>query len=150
MGVFVLVTWALAATMGGYLLATWVLNGGFRRTGRKQRQSRFVPQLILGHGALAVVGLAIWITYLVLATSVLAWAALGDLVVVAALGATMFGLWLKSGHGRSRGRHAAVPRHAAEDHFPPPAVLAHGLFAVTTLALVVVGALQASGWTAPS
>jgi hypothetical protein len=35
-----------------------------------------------------------------------------------------------------------VPRHAAEDHFPPPAVLAHGLFAVATVVLVVVSAVQ--------
>jgi hypothetical protein len=149
MGVVVLVTWVLAATMGGYLFATWVLNGGLRRRAG-ERRSRFAPQLILGHGALAAVGLGVWVTYLVVATSVLAWAALADLMVVAVLGATMFGLWLKSGRGRSRGRHAAVPRHVAEDHFPPPAVVAHGLFAVTTLALVLVTALRASGWTAAS
>jgi hypothetical protein len=147
MTVVVLVTWVLAATVGGYLLCTWILNGGLRRADGN-RTSRFAPPLILGHGALAAIGLGIWVAYLVGATSVLAWAALVDLVVVAALGVTMFGLWLKSGHGRSRGRHAAVPRHAAEDHFPPPAVVAHGLFAVTTLALVLVSALQASGWRA--
>jgi manganese efflux pump family protein len=149
MTVVVLVTWVLAATVGGYLLCTWILNGGLRRGGG-DRTSRFAPQLILGHAALAAVGLGIWVAYLVGATSVLAWAALADLVVVAALGVTMFGLWLRSGRGRPRGRHAAVPRHAAEDHFPPPAVVAHGLFAVTTLALVLVSALQASGWTAPT
>jgi hypothetical protein len=149
MTVAVLLMWILAATMGGYLLATWFLNGGLRR-GAEGRRSRFAPPLILGHGGLAAVGLGIWITYLVMATSALAWAALADLVVVAVLGSTMFGMWLKSGRGRSRGRHAAVPRHVAEDHFPPPAVVAHGLFAVTTLALALVSALRASGWTPPS
>jgi hypothetical protein len=138
-----LVTWILAALVGGYLLATWVVKGGLRRVG--QRRSRFAPPLILGHGGLATVGLGIWVTYLVVAATALAWAALADLVVVAALGSTMFGLWLKTGHGRPRGRHAAVPRHAAEDHFPPPAVMAHGLFAVTSVVLVLVTALQASG-----
>jgi hypothetical protein len=58
---------------------------------------------------------------------------------VAVLGATMFGLWLR--RGSTRGRHAAG-RHAAEDHFPPPAVLAHGLVAVTTVVLVLLTALQ--------
>jgi len=143
MTIAALITWILAALVGGYLLATWIANGGLRpRIG--ERPSRFAPQLILGHGGLAAIGLAIWITYLVLATSVLAWAALADLVLVAALGAMMFGLWLRSGRGRPRGRHASMPRHAAEDHFPPPAVLAHGLFAVATVALVLVSALQAA------
>jgi hypothetical protein len=63
---------------------------------------------------------------------------------VAVLGATMFGLWLRG--GRQRGRHAYVPtyapRHAAEDHFPPPAVLGHGVFAVATVVLVLLTALR--------
>jgi len=137
-----LVTWVLAALMGGYLLLTWMVNGGLRRR-VGEATSRFAPPLILGHGGLAATGLVVWIAYLVLATSVLAWAALADLVLVAALGATMFGLWIRA--GRSSGRHVAGPRHAAEDHFPPPAVLGHGLFAVATVALVLVTALQATG-----
>jgi manganese efflux pump family protein len=138
-----LVTWVLAALVGGYLLATWIANGGLRRRIGEQ-PSRFAPPLILGHGGLAAAGLAVWISYLVLARPALAWAALADLVLVAALGATMFGLWLKTGHGSVRGRHASGPRHAAEDHFPPPAVLGHGLFAVATVVLVLVAAWQAA------
>jgi hypothetical protein len=142
MRIAALLTWILAALLGGFLLATWLVKGGLRRRG--ERQTRFAPQLILGHAGLAATGLAIWVTYLVVATTALAWVALADLTVVAVLGATMFGLWLKTAR-RSHGRHASVPRHAAEDHFPPPAVLAHGLFAVTTVVLVLVTALQAGG-----
>jgi hypothetical protein len=135
-------TWVLAALMGSYLLATWLANGGLRRRG--EQASRFSPQLIFGHGGLAAAGLVVWVAYSVLQTSVLAWAALGDLVLVAVLGSTMFGLWIKTGHGAPRGRHASGPRHAAEDHFPPPAVLGHGLFAVATVALVLTTALHAA------
>jgi len=139
-----LATWVLAALMGGYLLATWIANGGLRpRAG--EEPSRFAPQLIFGHGGLAATGLAVWVGYLVLGTSALAWSALGVLAVVAALGATMFGLWLRGGHGRPRGRHVAGPQHAGEGHFPPPAVLVHGLFAVSTVGLVLVTVLQAVG-----
>ncbi|MGZ4493612.1 MAG: hypothetical protein ACXVWU_02825 [Nocardioides sp.] len=138
-----LVAWVLAALVGGYLFATWIANGGLRPHAG-ERTSRFAPQLILGHAGLAAAGLAVWITYLVMGTAALTWSALAVLVVVAALGATMFGLWLRAGHGRSLGRHVAGPRHAAEDHFPPPAVLAHGVFAVTTVALVLGTALQAA------
>jgi manganese efflux pump family protein len=142
MRIAALVTWILAALLGGYLLTTWLIKGGLRRSG--ERRSRFAPQLIFGHAGLAATGLGIWITYLTVASSALAWAALADLAVVAVLGATMFGLWLKTAR-RSHGRHASMPRHAAEDHFPPPAVLAHGVFAVTTVVLVLVTALRAAG-----
>jgi hypothetical protein len=139
-----LTAWVLTALMGGYLLATWIANGGLRpRLG--EQPSRFAPQLIFGHGGLAATGLALWISYLILATSALAWAAVADLVLVAALGATMFGLWIRTARGQPHGRHVAGPRHAAEDHFPPPAVVGHGLFAVATFGLVLVTALQATG-----
>jgi hypothetical protein len=143
MKVAALVTWVLAALMGGYLFATWIANGGLRPRVDHQ-QSRFAPALIFGHGGLAASGLAVWITYLVLGTAALAWSALAVLALVATLGATMFGLWIRARRGQPRGRHSAGPRHAAEDHFPPPAVLMHGLFAVTTVALVLATALQAS------
>jgi hypothetical protein len=64
------------------------------------------------------------------------------LLPVATLRSTMFGLWLRSGRARSPSRHAYTPRHAAKDHFPPPAVLGHGLFAVATGVLVLLTALQ--------
>jgi hypothetical protein len=134
-------TWALAALVGIYLLRTWLAHGGLRRRTQSQA-SRFAPPLIFGHGGLAACGLAVWIAYLVADDRPLAWVAFAILMPVAVLGATMFGLWLRAGPGRARGRHAYAPRHAAEDHFPPPAVLGHGVFAVTTVVLVLLSALQ--------
>lgn len=136
-------TWILAAVVGLYLLRTWIANGGLQ-TAEGERPSRFAPVLILGHGGLAATGLAVWIGYVAAGLDPVAWSAFAILLPVAALGSTMFGLWLRSGHGRRRGRHAYTPRHAAEDHFPPPAVLGHGLFAVTTVVLVLLTALRAS------
>lgn len=133
-------TWLLAALVGLYLLRTWIVNGGLRRD-QAERPSRFAPPLILGHGGLAASGLVVWIVYLVADLDPIAWCAFAVLVPVAALGSTMFGLWLRSGSARRRGKHAYVPRHAAEDHFPPPAVLGHGVFAVTTVVLVLLTAL---------
>ncbi|MGH3492090.1 MAG: hypothetical protein ACRDQ1_02485 [Sciscionella sp.] len=143
MSLAALATWIVAALLGGFLFATWIAHGGLRpRSG--DRPSRFAPLLIFSHVGLAVTGLAVWIGYLELRTRTLAWSALAILVLVASLGSTMFGLWLRGGHGRSRGRHVSGPRHAAEDHFPPPAVLAHGAFAVTTVVLVLLTALRAA------
>jgi manganese efflux pump family protein len=136
-----LVTWLVAASVGSYLLRTWIVNGGLRHR-QTERRSRLAPGLIFGHGALAASGLAVWVVYLIVAARALAWAAFGVLVSVATLGSTMFGLWLSGGKVRSRGRHAYAPRHAAEDHFPPPAVLGHGVFAVATVILVLLTALR--------
>ena len=141
MRVAALVTWLLAALVGIYLLRTWIVNGGLRTRDEAQR-SRFSPVLILGHGGLAASGLVVWIGYLAFGAGSLAWIAVGVLAPVATLGFTMFGLWIRAGHGRPRGRHAYVPRHAAEDNFPPPAVLAHGLFAVATVVLVLTAAVR--------
>jgi hypothetical protein len=139
-----LVTWLVAASVGTYLMRTWIVNGGLRRR-QAERQSRFAPALVFGHGGLAAAGLAIWVGYLVAAARPLAWVALAILLLVATLGSTMFGLWLRGGGLRARGRHAYAPRHAAEDKFPPPAVLGHGVFAVATLILVLLTALRVGG-----
>lgn len=139
-----MVTWVCAASVGLYLLRTWIANRGLQRREAK-RQSRFAPALIFGHGGLAASGLAVWIGYLATDAQPLAWAALAVLVPVATLGATMFGMWLSGGRMRAGGRHAYTPRHAAEDHFPPPAVLGHGIFAATTLILVLLTALRLGG-----
>jgi hypothetical protein len=141
MRIAALVTWIGAALLGAYLLRTWLANHGLRRE-QASRPSRFAPSLIFGHGGLAACGLAVWIAYLVADAHPLAWTAFVILLGVAALGATMFGLWLAGRGTRRGGKHEYAPRHAAEDHFPPPAVLAHGTFAVTTVVLVLLTALR--------
>lgn len=138
-----MVTWLCAALVGLYLLTTWIANGGLRRQG--EQRSRFAPGLIFGHGGLAASGLGVWIGYLAAGARPVAWAAFVILLLVATLGSTMFGLWLRGGNVPRRGKHAYSPRHAAEDHFPPPAVLGHGVFAVTTVVLVLLTALRVGG-----
>ena len=137
MEIATLVTWLLAALVGIYLLRTWLVNGGLRARAADQ-SSRFKPILIFGHGGLAATGLLVWIAYLIVGAP-LAWVGVLVLVPVAGLGFTMFGLWLRA-RGHARGRHAYGPRHAAEDNFPPPAVLTHGFFAVATVLLALLTA----------
>lgn len=139
MSVAAVITWVLAAGLGAFLLTTFVANGGLQKD-TEGRASRFAPPLILGHAGLAAVGLLIWIWYLISGAKALPWVALGVLACVATLGLTMFGLWFAAGN-ITRGRHAHKARHAAEDRFPPPAVFAHGIFAVTTVVLVLLTAL---------
>ena len=123
-----LITWVITAGGGFVLLVIWLKNGGMR-----QRESgRIRPAIILGHFALAAGGLVLWIVYLAVDKSVLAWIAFALLVVVALIGFTMFGIWLSQ---RQRREVAA-----AEQRFPVSIVGLHGVLAATTLVLVFLAA----------
>src|SRR5215213_7086850 len=137
-----LIAWVLTAGGGFVMLAIWISRGGMR-----QRESgRIRPPLILGHFGLAATGLVLWIVYLINDSEILAWIAFGLLLVVAALGFTMFGLWQRQRQGRARVVQAATatsgPVEPAEQRFPVPIVAVHGLAAATTLVLVLLAALE--------
>jgi hypothetical protein len=123
-----LVSWMLTAGGGSVLLAAWVRHGGIR-----QREGIHAARL-LTHASLAAGGLLLWIGFLIANNASLAWAAVGVLLVVAAIGAVMFAEWWK---GRTRAVHTAVPADAS---FPLPIVIVHGLLGVTTLILAVLSA----------
>jgi hypothetical protein len=128
MAVAALVTWLVTAVGGFVLLGTWISRGGHR----PGSGSRLAPGGVFGHFALAVVGLVLWIAYLVTKSSGLAWAAFVVLLPVALLGFTMFARWIPTVRGRAG---------TAESRFPVPVVVGHGLFAATTLVLVLLAAL---------
>ena len=137
-----LIAWVLTAGGGFIMLAIWFARGGLR-----QRESgRIRPPLILGHFALAATGLVLWIIYVGTDSQALAWISFVLLLVVAALGFTMFGIWQ-----RQRKAHATVvqaatatsgPAQPAEQRFPIAIVALHGIGAVTTLVLVLLAALE--------
>jgi hypothetical protein len=89
---------------------------------------------VFGHFALAAIGLVLWIVYVVVDSSALAWAAFALLLPVAALGFTMLARWTLA-------RRTGV----AESRFPVPVVAGHGLFAATTLVLALLAALGVGG-----
>ncbi len=128
MGVAALVTWLVTAVGGFVMLGSWVAKGGHRPGGG----SRLAPGLVFGHFALAVVGLVLWIAYLAVHSTTLAWIAFVVLLPVALLGFTMFARWLPGVRQRT-----GTP----EARFPVPVVVGHGLFAATTLVLVLLTAL---------
>ena len=88
-----------------------------------------------------------WIAYLAVGGSTLAWIAFADLVLVAVLGGVLVARWSKDRRGRpasSDGARAAST-DLAEQHFPVVAVALHGVFAVTTLVLVLLTAAGVGG-----
>jgi hypothetical protein len=130
MAVAALITWLITAVGGFVMLFRWMGGGGHK----PGSGSRLPAALVFTHFGLAVVGLVLWIIFLVNDSEGIAWAAFVVLLPVALAGFTMFARWLGS---RS---NTAAP----ESRFPMAVVLAHGLFAAVTLVLVLLAAVDAS------
>lgn len=157
LGLVGLITWVIAA-LGGFSMLGSLLRGGALRAEGGQ-PTRLPRPVLLGHFLLAVAGLVIWIIYLVIDADVLAWIAFILLLIVAALGLTMFARWLggrRAATGSDAAGSAATGSAATgsaatgsdatvESRFRLPIVLGHGLFAVATLVLVILVALEVGG-----
>lgn len=151
MAVAALLTWCLTALAGLYLVAVWLIE--YDREYQRAVATRLPIPVIAAHAMLAVGGLGLWVVNFVLRQDRLAWAAVAALGVVAVLGLIMALRWLKvyrtvpsreravaaaDGPGWQH-RHGPVP---AERNFPVSVVIAHGVFAVTTVVLVALTALR--------
>lgn len=153
MGLIALFAWLTTAAAGLYLLAVWLIE--YDRDFQRAAATRLPIPVLSGHALLAVTGLLTWLGYLVSDNDRLAWAAVIILGAVAVLGLTMAFRWLavyratpaaaRVRAGRGGGQAAAVvaagPAAPPERNFPVSVVLVHGLFAVTTLTLVLLTAL---------
>jgi hypothetical protein len=168
MGFVALIIWFVTALWGLYMLAVWLIENDATRQGNAA--SRLPLPVILAHVTFAVTGLGVWVAYLLLDRPVLAWTAVGILVAIALLGLTMFARWIPVYRmaddefrlpvgALSGGAPGAIPGAApggapgigslqevpAEGSFPLLIVLAHGVFAVSTVVLVVLTALGVGG-----
>jgi hypothetical protein len=145
MDIAALITWLLTAGGGFVLLGTWIARGGHKQPG----VSRLPRPVIFGHFLLAAIGLVLWIIYVAGDSKAVAWTAFGFLVPVALLGFGMFARWLPvyqaraaAGATDSDDLTGVAPAVPAEQHFPVPVVLLHGLLAATTLVLVLIAAIK--------
>ena len=156
MGYIALIAWFVTALGGLYMLAVWLIEND--TSDKRNPASRLPLPLIVAHMTLAVSGLVVWVTYLLLDRAALAWAALGILGGIALLGFTMFARWIpvyrnvgvvKEPEPVPVGAPAApapaiefiIDEGPAEGNFPLFIVLAHGVFAVTTVVVVFLSAL---------
>ena len=167
-----LIVWFITALWGLYMLAVWLIENDATRPGNSA--SRLPLPVILAHVTLAVTGLVVRVAYLLLDRPALAWAAVGILAAIALLGFTMFARWIPVYRmaddeiglpvaAMAGGAAAAAPEglpgaapegvpgvgslreRPAESSFPLLIVLAHGVFAVSTMVLVVLTALGVGG-----
>ncbi len=86
-----LISWLVTASLGGYMLHTWLARGGLRR--ERARAGGLPPPLIFGHAGLAISGLLIWAAFVASGARTLAWTAVGVLMVTVGLGLSTVTLW---------------------------------------------------------
>jgi hypothetical protein len=151
MAIAALITWIITAGFGAFMLARWASRGGVRHA--EGAGTNLPPYRVFTHFGLAVAGLILWIIYLVTDSTLLAWIAFADLVVVASIGLIMVMQWAKDGRaamsaaaasgGQFRADASGVD--LAEQHIPRPPVVLHGIFAVSTVVLVLLSALGIGG-----
>jgi hypothetical protein len=153
MSIAALITWVITAGVGLFMLIRWATHGGLRRV--PGAETHLPPVRVFSHFGLAAAGLVVWIIYLITGSTVLAWIAFADLVLVAIIGLVMVMQWAKDGRaamaaGAARATAGAnagtVPADSggvdlAEQHIPRPPVVLHGIFAVSTVILVLLTAL---------
>jgi hypothetical protein len=145
MSVAALFTWMVTISAGLTLLVIWIIE--YDRDFQSAAATRLPVPVISAHALLGMGGLLLWIAYLLLDQKRLAWATVAVLVIVALLGLMMAVRWIRvyrayADPGPSFSRSNVAP---PERSFPLPVVLAHGLLAVTTLALVLFTVLGAGG-----
>src|SRR5947209_6279704 len=126
-----LVVWVITALGGFGLLGIWLQRGGMGQAAQPGRRIR--PPLIFSHMLLAATGLVLWIIYLASHKRGFAWAGFIVLLPVAVMGFAMLALWLQrrqasTSAGGVGGAEGSLP---AEQHFPIPVVVLHGLLAAS-------------------
>lgn len=136
-----LLAWLATAASGGFVLARWLLAGGspLRRT-----PTAAPPAVILGHVGTGALGLVLWVSFMLSGWVPLAWTALAVLAPVAGLG---MGVLLLGLPGPVRPRTGTRPVGARatsrRTRIPVLVIAGHGMFALTTLLLVLMATIGA-------
>jgi len=86
-----LIAWLLTASLGGYMLRTWVARGGLRV--QRATGVGVPPAVVFGHAAVALTGLVVWAIYTRTGWHVLAWLGLALIAAAIALGICAVTLW---------------------------------------------------------
>jgi len=140
-----LAAWLATAIPGAYLLTGWLAHDGRRRVIRKPGIPAAVP---IGHTALAITGLLIWIAFTMTRTVALAWADVGVTWVIAGLGmATLLAASTEQRVIGTSTQGAALVGVTETSATPFPtrapviAIALHGTLATLTILLVLVSAV---------
>jgi manganese efflux pump family protein len=91
MALAALIAWLLTASIGGYMLRTWVARGGLRR--QRATGVGVPPAVVFGHASAALAGLTVWISYLSSGWHPLAWVGVALVCTAICLGICTVTLW---------------------------------------------------------
>lgn len=91
LAVAAVVAWVLTASIGVYMLHTWVTRGGLRR--QRATGVGVPPAVVFGHAGAALSGLVIWIGFLGTRWDPLAWLGVALIASAIALGVCTVTLW---------------------------------------------------------
>jgi hypothetical protein len=91
MAIAALVAWVLTASIGVYMLRTWVVRGGLRR--QRATGVGVPPALVFGHASAALTGLLTWAGFLKTNWDPLAWLGVALITAAIALGVCTVTLW---------------------------------------------------------
>lgn len=91
MSIATLAAWLVTVSIGGYMLHTWIVRGGFQR--QRATGAGVPPQVVFGHAGTALTGLTIWIIYLGTGVRPLAWLDVGVVGAAICLGICVVTLW---------------------------------------------------------
>lgn len=169
MAIAAMIAWVVTASIGIYMLRTWVTRGGLRR--QRGTGIGVSPGVVFGHASAALTGLLIWLGFVVTSLDLLAWLGVTVVTGTIALGVCTVTLWTpypvaapaapaQGGSGASGGSSplegTVTDEMIAEllaDPFPASrrprlklaglVPVAHGFAALTTFMLAVLAAISA-------
>jgi len=91
MAIAAMIAWVLTASIGGYMLRTWVTRGGLRR--QRATGAGVPPAVVFGHASAALTGLLIWLGFVGTGPDLLAWIGVTVVAGAIALGVCTVTLW---------------------------------------------------------
>jgi hypothetical protein len=91
MAIAAMIAWILTASIGAYMLRTWVMRGGLRR--QRATGVGVPPAVVFGHASAALTGLVIWLGFVDTGLDLLAWLAVTVVTGTIALGVCTVTLW---------------------------------------------------------
>jgi hypothetical protein len=91
MAVAAMIAWVLTASIGAFMLRTWVTRGGLRR--QRATGVGVPPAVVFGHASAALSGLLIWLGFVRTRSDLLAWLGVAVVAGAIALGVCTVTLW---------------------------------------------------------
>jgi hypothetical protein len=91
MAIAAMIAWVVTASIGIYMLRTWVTRGGLRR--QRATGAGVPPAVVFGHASAALTGLVIWLGFVDTGLDLLAWLGVTVVACAIALGVCTVTLW---------------------------------------------------------